>query len=282
MTATDRNKETLEALSRGDQIAVVEAVKQVAQAITEAIDAQVEETSPERVWDALSALSEELLAVLFPVIEYGDERALEVIPRALLHVGTQTSAALQETGTHRVGGSVALGRITWAVVAYAIHCGRFDAIADASRATVQVPFSNNETAPLIALTSLRYPDALGGNAGQSFETYRDWLRALPVVTERYPLFSAEFEDVFGEADLLLALLLTQQRGRVYSLGRTRRTVPRLARRFRDRKNRGDVSTLFAVPEDDLDQALERAYATLETDQNRWESPPATLFGHEED
>jgi len=96
--------------------------------------------------------------------------------------------------------------------------------------------------------------------------------------ENYPLFAAEVEEVFREADVLLALLLGQRRNGIYSMGRDSDTVHRLARRLQDNKHRPDLAVIFGVPEDTLDETLERAYASLASDQNRWERPPPTLFG----
>jgi hypothetical protein len=277
MTASDKNAEILGSLGRGDAVAAVEAAKDAAYALAQAIEAQADEQSPEQVFNRADEPAEELLAVLFPLIEHGSERATEVLPRALVHVAHRTSAALQETTAHRVGGTVVLGRLVWATVSYAIHCGRLDAIAEASRATVRVPFTDGAVAAVIALQTLRYPDALGGNAGNSYDNYRDWLLARPLINDRYLLFAGEAEEAIAEADLLLALLLAQQRGRVYSRGHDRHTVPRLARRLRDKKHRQALAALFDTIDADLETTLENAYSRLETDHRRWESPPASLF-----
>jgi hypothetical protein len=277
MSASDTNAEILGSLGRGDAVAAVEAAKDAAYALAQAIEAQADEQSAEQVFNRADEPAEELLAVLYPLIEHGSERATEALPRVLLHVAQRTSAALQETSAHRVGGTIVLGRLVWATVAYAIHCGRFDAIAEASRATVRVPFTDDVVTPVIALQTLRYPDALGGNAGNSYENYRDWLHARPLITSRYPLFAGEAEEAIAEADLLLALLLAQQRGRVYSRGHDRNTVPRLARRLRDGKHQQALAALFHTTEAHLETTLESAYSRLETDQRRWENPPASLF-----
>ena len=200
MSASDKNAEILGSLGRGDAVAAVEAAKDAAYALAQAIEAQADEQSPEQVFNRADEPAEELLAVLYPLIEHGSERATEVLPRALVHVAHHTSAALPETTAHRVGGTVVLGRLVWATVAYAIHCGRFDAVAEASRATVPVPFTDGAVAAVIALQTLRYPDALGGNAGNSYNNYRDSLLARPLINNRYPLFAGEAEEAIAEAD----------------------------------------------------------------------------------
>lgn len=111
MTAVDKNGEAIEALARGGSVSVIEAAKDAAYKLGETIDTQAQQTSPDQVVEAASEGAEELLGVLFPMIEYGDERAVQAIPRILLHVGGRTSAALQEIGAHRVGGVVVLARI---------------------------------------------------------------------------------------------------------------------------------------------------------------------------
>jgi len=286
VSAAARNASALESLGRGDWVAVVEAAKTASLAISAEIDVDDTEGTPEeriaRLFDRTREPSEELLALLYPLIEYGDTRSIEVIPRVLLHIAERTSAARQELEPNRIGGTVVLARLIWALVAYAIHCDRFDAVAEASRATIRVPFGSGEIEPLIGLQSLRYPDALAGNAGRSFEDYRTWLQELPLVAERYPLLASEIDEVFREADVVLAMLLGQRGGRIYSMGLDTATVRRLARRLKDRKHRPDLAVIVGASEDELDETLERAYAALETDQNRWERPPPKLFGQSGD
>lgn len=280
MSAVQKNAEALTSLGAGDVVSVIEDVKRTAHALAEEIDRESGGTPEERINELLERTckpSEELLALVYPTIEYGDAQAIETIPRALLHVAGRTAAVVRETGPNRIGGVVVVGRLVWAIVAYAVHCGRFEVIADASRASVIVPFSNNEAAPLIGVGVLRYPDALGGNAGRSFEAYREWLQTLQLITERYPLLVAEFDHVFGEADVLLAMVMARQRDRVYSLGLDTASAGRLARRLRDPKHRAALRVVFDSSKDELDDALERAYARLETDQHRWDRPPTKLF-----
>lgn len=286
MSVSETNANALDSFARGDAVTVVEGAKTAAVLIGSAIEAEDADGTQEeriaRLLDRTSEPSEELLALLYPLVEYGDAQSLEVIPRLLLHIAERTSATRQETESNRIGGTVVLARVIWAVVAYAIHCGRFAAVAEASRATVRVPFTNGKSEPLIGLQSLRYPDALAGNAGRSLEDYRDWLLERPLVAERYPLFASDVDSVIREADVLLALILARQGDHFYSMGLDTSTVRRLARRLRDRKHRADLAAIFGVSEAELDDALERAYGFLDGDRTRWEGPPATLFGQTDD
>ncbi len=282
MSAVESNARALERLGAGDPVSVVEAAKRAALAVTEQIDAEDEQgTSDERIQRLLDRTSdpgEEFLALLYPLIEYGDARSLEVIPRCLLHIAEKTDTVRQNLEPNRLGGVVVVGRLIWGVVAYAIHCGRFDVMAEASRAVVRVPFSNDDAIALIGLTSLRYPNALGGNARLSFENYHDWLADLELIGQSYPLFSAEFDDVFREADVFLAMRSAADRGRAHSVALDTATVRRLARRLRDAKHRAAIAAVYAVTEAELDDVLELAYGALETDQRRLDRLPQTLFG----
>ncbi len=283
MSAVELNVEVLERLGNGDAIFAAEAAKRTALAIGEAINASSgEEGTPderlERLLERSGSSAEELLGALFPLIEYGDGRSLGVIPRCLLHIAEQTTAADRDNQRNQVGGVVVVGRIVWAATAYALHCGRLDAVAASSRALVRVPSNDNQTVPLIALMSLRYPEALGGHAGRSFDDYREWISSLDLVLERYPLFAAELDTAFAEADMVLALRAALKRGRVYSRGLDAETVRRFALRARDAQHRGSLAEAFATTVDELEQVLEQAYGRVETDPNQWDGPPTTLFG----
>jgi hypothetical protein len=72
--------------------------------------------------------------------------------------------------------------------------------------------------------------ALGGNAGESYRDYQEWLGARELVVERLPYLSAALDGTFGKADLLLAL----DAGAVsapYLLGRDAVTVSSAALHF---------------------------------------------------
>ena len=145
----------------------------------------------------------------------------------------------------------------------------------ANRARVVVPFSNGDVEPVISLRALRYPDALGGDAGNSFANYHDWLSGLPLLAE-YPLFAGEFDVAFDEGDLVLAMLLGQLRGRVYARGRSRESAQRLAARVADQAQRPGLEALF--PGDGaLEQRLDAAYGAIESDSRGFDRGPAALF-----
>lgn len=97
--------------------------------------------------------------------------------------------------------------------------------------------------PVVTLISLRHPDAFGQDAGQAFRDYHGWLSALPLL-ERYPMFAAELDAAFLEGDLLLAMQIGRSRSRVYSRGRERDTVRRLAARVDDAAQRQELDQLF--------------------------------------
>src|SRR5690348_15433261 len=195
--AADLKAAILTELGRGDEIAVAERMKAAAMALASRIDG-LDEAVPEageRLQQVLAATSdagEAFLAITFPVLEYGRRASLEALAPTLRHVALATSAGRTDQAATRVAAAVTLGRLTWALAAFALSCDRPEALAAANRAQVLVPFSNGDVEPVISLRTLRYPDALGGNAGNSFADYHDWLAGLPLLGD-YPLFAAEFD-----------------------------------------------------------------------------------------
>ena len=95
---------------------------------------------------------------------------------------------------------------------------------------------------------------------------------------RYPLFAAELDEVFAEADFLLALLTSAAiRWEVYSQGLGSASVTRFRRRVADRRGRAQLAGLFGATEGQLDQTLADAHSRLRVDQRMWPRPPAQLF-----
>lgn len=273
--------ETLTELGRADEIAVAERLKTAAvqlAALLADLPGDDGRLTEERVGELLAVTSasvEALLAVAFPVVEYAQAAALDALPRALRHVVGVTAAARTDQTARRIGAVPAVGRLVWALAAFALHCDRPDALIALARARIAVPFSD-DVAPVIALTSLRYPDALGGNAGLAFRDYHDWLAALSLL-ERHPMFAAGLDAAFLEGDLLLAMQTGRFRNRVYSQGRTRDTVRRLVGRIDDAAQQQAFEQLFPG-QGELETRLEQAYAATEGDRNRFESGPSRLFG----
>jgi hypothetical protein len=103
----------------------------------------------------------------------------------------------------------------------------------------------------------RYPQALGGNPGRSYEHYLSWLRERRLVQDRLPTFAAVLEEVFAETDLLLALcMIGYLNRRTYSGGVARGTIHRLARRFSDSAQRAALAALFESPDDELNNRVD--------------------------
>jgi hypothetical protein len=278
--AADLKAEILAELGRGDEVAVAERLKAAAVALASGIDG-LDEAVPEagerlpQVLAATSDAAEAFLAVAFPVLEYGHEASLKALAPALRHVALATSAARTDQAATRVAATVALGRLAWALAAFALDCDRPEALAAANRAQVIVPFANGDVESVISLQTLRYPDALGGNAGNSFADYHEWLSRLPLLGE-YPLFTAEFEVAFAEGDLVLAMLLGRLRGGVCARGRSRESAQRLAARVDDRAQRHGFEALF--PGDGaLEERLDAAYRATESDYRGFDRGPAALF-----
>lgn len=283
MNAVELNRAVLERLGSRDEIYAAEMLKDeavaVAAAIAEGPPPAGLAVNPERLQalvKATDAPSERMLAVLFPVLEYGGPEAIEVIPRSLLHVARPTGAAGAEhhfpSWAH-----IVVGRLVWSIATYALHCGRLKGLAAAWRAVPTPQYEGDKGLPLLADTTLRHPDALGTDAGAAYIDYQTWLAGRELMN-RYALLIAEVDDVFAEADFLLAMRTAVTRDRdVYSVGFTPMTVARFRGRLDSSSQRAELASLFGVTPGNLDETLARAYAHLKSDQRLWGRPPDQLF-----
>jgi hypothetical protein len=279
--SADRRREILEELGSGDEIAVAERLKAEAVALAAVLDdlpGDDRQLTAERVQELLAAsssASESFLTVALPVVEYGKGVALETLPRGLRQVALATAAARTDQTSRRVAAVPAIGRLVWALAAFALHCDRPAALVTLARARVRVPYYD-DVESVIALTTLRHPDAFGQNADVAFRDYQEWLAQLEVL-EQYPVFRAELEAALLEADLVLAMCASRFRDRVYSSGRTQDTVRRFTARVDDAAQRQALEDL--LPGDGtLEDRLEQAYGVTEGDRHRFERGPAKLFG----
>lgn len=283
MSAVDLQAKILDRLGAGDDVFAAEASKEKAVAVASALGAEEAEpkapTADERVAALLAPVdepAEELLAVVLPVVEYGGPRALDAIPRALLHIARQTSLGGRESGWRSAAGALVVGRLGWALTAYALHCGRLDGLCAAWRAIPPPRYEDETPTPVLADPSLRHADAFDRDAGKAYDDYRSWLAGRELVGARYPLFAAELDDVFAEADFLLALRAeAAHRYGVYSHGFTRATVARFRGRLGDGAFRAGLASLFGVAE--LEAALATAYESVKTNPHRFDRPPTQLF-----
>lgn len=284
MSALELHADVLTRLGGGDEVYVAEELKDRAAALTAVVASENEvsgDTSEERLKSLLvktDAPAEELLAVLFPIVEYGSAASIAVIPRALVHVARSTSLARLQSGFRAAVGTLVIGRVVWAMTAHALQCNRLDAVAAAWRA-VSEPRSGDEPAPpLLADPSIRHPDAYDRDARRGYESHRSWLAERELIRSRYPLLADELDDAFAEADFLLALRAEAVHSYgVYSHGFTRSTVARFRARLRDAEGRRGLSAVFSVALDELDATLSSAYASVRTNPHAWDRPPEELF-----
>lgn len=131
---------------------------------------------------------------------------------------------------------------------------------------------------LLADPSVRHADAFDRDARKAYDDYRSWLAARELVSARYPLFAAELDDVFAEADFLLALRAeAAHRYGVYSHGFTAATVARFRGRLGDDRFRAELASLFAVGTAELEGTLAAAYGSVKTNPHRFDRPPTQLF-----
>lgn len=292
MTAVDLHDEIAERLGAGDDVVASETLKTKATAVIDELFAAGHPSfSPRQppdevvaaVLTPVDAAAEEVLAVLLPIVEYGSTSSLNAIPQSLLHVARRTSLITREGGWRQIVGVLLVGRFAWALTAYALHCNRLEAVTAAWRAVPPPRHGDEVLAPLLADRSLRHVDIYDGHAGRAYSDYYSWLSGSELIQTRYPIFAAELEHLFPEADFLLALRAEGVHGSgLYSHGFTREVVARFRARLSDGDMRTSLSNLFGVSLNDLNATLARAYGTLKTDQNRWDQPPTELFPNESD
>lgn len=288
MSAIALYDKVLERLGRGDEVGVAETLKTEVAANTELLEQQLTAepegetgTAEERVQAFLAAhdeANERLLGAAFPAIEYGSERLVSAVGRAAAHV-VRPSAQVRTGSALRAGAAIVVaGRVLWGMAAYALFCNRTEAVAALDSITIRPPDEDREGLSVFGRREFRYPHVLGGNAGNSYEHYRSWLSERVLAGERLPLFAAEFDDIFAETDLLLALrMISVVQHRTYSGGAEAPVVRRLADRFRDLRQRPGLTALFRIDNAGLDQLVELCYRQhLEYDRNRWDGLPTSF------
>jgi hypothetical protein len=256
---TDQRAAILVELGRADEVAVAERLKTAVNAMADRLfDLPGDDgpLTPERVQELLQATDpvvENVLTVAFPIAEFGRAASIEVLPRALRECVAASAAARQDQTSRPIAAVPAVGRLVWALAAFALHCDRPEVVVEMARARIKLPFSN-EVQPVIALTDLRYPSALGGAADQAYRDYQSWLQSRPIVSG-YRWFQRDFDSAFAEADLLLAMYSGHLGQGVHSLGRGRDSVRRLRARLGDDAQRDALERLF-IGDESLEGRLE--------------------------
>ena len=162
MSAASRNEAVLEQLGAGDVIRPQESAKERAATVAALIDEPYDGGRPpgdlrEEMLGRWSEPCEELLAVLFPIVEYADDRAQNVVGRCMLHIAGRTTLVSQDRGWNRQCGVVALGRLIWAITAFSLHCRRLDSVAELSRTSIRAQHGDGVdplTGPRLSVHSL--------------------------------------------------------------------------------------------------------------------------------
>jgi hypothetical protein len=151
----------------------------------------------------------------------------------------------------------ALGRLVWALAAFALHCDRPAALVSLSRAAMRVPYDDDIT-PVMTLIALRHPTHSGKTLAWRSRTTTTGLRPSTCFSV-YPVLRGELDAAMLEADLVLAMCTARFRSHVFSRGHVREAVQRLTARVGDATQRRGLQELFPG-EIDLEARLERAYA----------------------
>lgn len=281
MSAIALYEEAMERLGRGDQVGVAEMLKHEAVVNAELIEQQITESSssePSSDAEQLQAFlaahdeaNERFLALGFAVIEYVGGRLASILTRSVAYVIERT--AQERTGREQRPGAAAVvvgGRLIWALSSYAFACDRVEVIASLARITIQPPDELREVTAVFARRAFRYPPALGGNAGNSYEHYLNWLRETSLVKDRLPMFATNLGQVFAETDLLLALrMISHVNHRTYSGGVSTETIRRLGRRFGDQRQRPALAALFESADEELNERVNASWELVEFERDRF-------------
>jgi hypothetical protein len=282
VSAADVNADVLEHLRRGDEVFVAEKLKECSETLATTLDkmrglgfGSNPAYGMDEILEPADDQAEEFLAIVFPALEYGSSYVIDLLPRALVHIARPTPLADRPKGS--AFATLAVGRLAWAIAAFCVHTRRFDGLAALWSATRPPREGDFEAPSLLADPLLRVSDVFGTQGGPAFEDYRRWLEERPLI-ERYPLFAAELDDVFAEADFLLALRVAAARPKnVSSVGFTAKSVASFRGRLADPKQAAGVAQLFAATQGALKETLEAAYARLLSDPDAIEQPPEQLF-----
>lgn len=291
MSAVALYEQALERLGRGDHVGLAEMLKREAVINAEIIEQTIgqspsgEPSSIEVQVQAFLAAHDEanerFLALAFAAIEYGDGPLSSILMRSVAHVIERTAQERAGPERQRAAAAVVVGgRLIWAVNSYAAACEKLEMIATLARITIQPPDELREVTPIFARRAFRYPQALDGNAGNSYKHYYNWLRERSLVKDRLPLFAASLDQAFAETDLLLALRMVGHiNHRTYSGGVSTETIRRLQRRFGDQRQRPALAALFECSEEGLNERINSCWELVEFERDRFwrEDLPGTFL-----
>jgi hypothetical protein len=288
VTPVEVYDDALATLGARDQVRAREAVKRQAVALAERLRIELAavrasgQTDPDwrdGILEAVSGPCEEFLAAVLPLVEYGDHNDHAAVAQALQHVVDHTHGDRSFQRVPRLSAVVVYGRLTWSIATYALAARRLDALVALAGVEAAPESDWQAVGSILDDRTIRYPDALGGNAGASYTDYSQWLSGLGLVQARLPYLHAALPTVFDEADLLLALhMQAASAGRTYSGGKRSHAISRLAARFRQPQQRAPLAAFFDVDEDALNEHVEQAYAEVEYDRDypSWDVPARML------
>lgn len=276
MSAIEIYDATIGSLGRGDRVAVLEEMKLRAVALADALRAQVTvEVEPgpsdEQLRDAflvaVTGVSEELLAVVFPLVEYCSDGEHASVAAALQYVVDRVAAADRKSHVLEITATVGIGRVVWAIGAHALASRRVDALAALGGVGTLSQYEEDPVVPIIEDPEYRYLRAFGRSASLEGSGYVEWLRRCPLVAARLRYLAASLDSVVHQVDLLFALRMQATgRTRTYSDGKDRDTVRQLSLRFRDARQRRELASFFGVECGELDGHVEQAYSQIEYNQ----------------
>ena len=275
MTAIDLHQELLEHLGRHDEVSASQLMKRETASSTDALTGAMTvlddgELTVERIDEQLVTLSstnERLLAVAFPIVEYGSERLLFGVGRALTLL-SEVSLGRAELANPGVLAELVIGRLGWSLSAYALFANRLDGLSAVMSAPINRAYEERSQPRFATDSRLRHSRRFQDRARETIDSYANWLIALELV-QHLPLFEpGQRGGFFDEADLVLALALHGDRGRAFTNRLQPQAALRLGARLADERNRAHLSAALALPADSVVSTVDQWYQELRSNMQR--------------
>lgn len=167
-----------------------------------------------------------LLAAGLAVVPYASPRGHIALVRALEYLARRAVGSPSNFEPYALAGIPVIARVVWAWTAQALATEALSFLPILRGATLP-GYPGQRPMTMVRDFRLRYPAALGSNAGTAFAYYRDWLATRDWLASCVPYLASDPASYVGEADLLLALAALEDDHRTFSAAATNDSVVRL-------------------------------------------------------
>lgn len=292
MSTAETYRETLEILARGEEIKVVEALKERASALLVSFEAAMIALGEDPNSRELQVIqkhiatqdlsAEELLAVAFPVVEYGSARAVRALSK-LLSLLTERVLGRSDRINEQPLPDVVIGELWFALATYAIARDNVEAIIALGGAPITRRHGAAKAGSFGTDSDLRYQPAFGGNASMTLQHYREWLAERAFLREVQLFEPAAEPGPFFECDFFFALYAAVRERALFSNGISTDTAWRAAARFRSPDSER-LLAFFGLSPEGFEERLEAAYQEVRrlsrTNNLDLRMLPTKMFGND--